>query len=49
LLMLLVHCCRVKAGLVLSYQIKKLKVFKFKLVLHGGSSNTPVKCSIKCL
>jgi hypothetical protein len=33
----------------LSYRIKKLKVFEFKLLSRGGSSNTPARCSMKCL
>jgi hypothetical protein len=49
LLVLLVDCCRVKVGLVLSYRIKKVKVFEFKLFLRGGSSNTYTSCSVKYL
>jgi hypothetical protein len=33
--------------LFLSYRIKKIEVFEFKLLSRGGSSNTFVSCSVK--
>jgi hypothetical protein len=49
LLVLFVDCCRVKAGLLLSYRIKKLKVFEFKLLSYGDFLNAPTRCSVKCM
>jgi hypothetical protein len=39
----------VKASLVLSYWIKKLEVFGFKLLSREGSLNMPSSCSVKFL
>jgi hypothetical protein len=33
--------------ILLSYRIKKLEVFGFKLLSHGGSLNTPARFSVK--
>jgi hypothetical protein len=42
-------CCREKPVLVLSYRIKKLEVSEYLSFLHGGFSNIPVSCSVKCM
>jgi hypothetical protein len=36
-------------GVILELPDKKLKVFLFELLSHGGSSNTSASCSVKYL